>query len=644
MFVVTRSRHNPILIPSADHYWEASATFNPSPIRRGKVTHLLFRAISSPDVLENPRERSTIGIAESLDMKHFEEHDPFIVPEKEWEKFGCEDPRATFFEGSNYIFYTALGAYPFGADNIKVAVAISPNLKKVTERHLVTPFNAKAMALFSERVGGKVTVIFSAHTDKPPAKICIVQTDKISDLWSPNTWKGFEEKLLDFAIDDPRRNDYDHVEIGAPPIKTKYGWLLIYSHIQNYFPNPDNARRIFGIEALLLDLKNPRKIIGRTKGPFIAPEEPYEVTGAVSDTVFPSGALLDGDTLHIFYGAADTTGCRAKVSLTDLIGSLSPKTGEDWRLKRFSGNPIITPNPKHEWEAQATLNAGAFRHSGVTHLFYRAISSDNTSSVGYATTLDGCKLIERFQDPIYVPREPFEMKKISGANSGCEDPRVTKIGERLYMLYTAFDGIGPPRVAATSISEKDFLNRRFQNWSKPELITPWDIDDKDACILPEKIGRKYFVLHRIGTDICGDYLSSLDFSKDKITKCIRILGPRAGSWDSIKVGITAPPIKTKRGWLLLYHAISKTHHTYRIGAVLLDLKDPTVVLARSSDPILEPEKEYEKVGVVNNVVFSCGMVESKGLLYVYYGGADKVCGVATIKLEILIDALTRKLK
>jgi predicted GH43/DUF377 family glycosyl hydrolase len=110
------------------------------------------------------------------------------------------------------------------------------------------------------------------------------------------------------------------------------------------------------------------------------------------------------------------------------------------------------------------------------------------------------------------------------------------------------------------------------------------------------------------------------------------------------VGISAPPIKTKVGWLLLYHAISRSRHIYRVGAALLDLKDPTVVIARLTDPIFEPEADYELNGLVNNVVFPCGIIVKNGILYIYYGGADKVCGVATMKMSILLDALTRKVK
>ncbi len=642
MYIVNRSRHNPILIPRNEHPWEAFATFNPCPIKRRFTTYLLYRSMCLPDILQNPNQRSIIGVAQSFDGKHFYKHLPFIEPREEWEKFGCEDPRVTHFEGNYYTFYTALSKYPFEASGIKVAVAVSSNLKKVLKRHLVTPFNAKAMALFPERVGGKVTVIFSAHTDSPPAKMVIMQTNKVEDLWSEKTWSGFESNIDKYEI-DLRRTAYDHVEVGAPPLKTKYGWLLIYSHIQYYFPNPENIPRLFGIEAVLLDLKDPRKIIGRTEGPLLVPEESYERVGYVSDVVFPSGAILSGENLQIFYGAADTTGCSATVNLSDLINTLCPKMKDDFHVKRFGGNPILIPNKNNAWEAQAVLNPGAIYLKNKTHLFYRAISNDNTSAIGYATSADGLNIDETFKEPIYVPREDFEMKKIVNNNSGCEDPRITKIDDNIYMCYTAFDGIGPPRVAVSSISLKDFLKRKF-NWSKPQLITPSGVDDKDSCILSEKIDKKYLIFHRVGTDICGDYLNSLDFTKNKVDKCIRILGPRFRAWDGVKVGIAAPPIKTKKGWILFYHAISRAHHTYRVGVALLDLKDPTIVLARLTDPIFEPKEEYEKVGLVNNVVFPCGLILQKGMLYIYYGGADKVCGVATIKLNILLSALTRKLK
>ncbi len=629
------------MIPNKDHYWEGFATFNMCPVKYAGSIYGLYRAISVPDVLRDPHQISVIGIGKSKDGTHFENRVPFITPEAEWDKFGCEDPRTTFFEGTFYTFYTAISKPSPDAESIKVAVAISKDLKKVESRHLVTPFNAKAMTLFPERVNGKICVLFSAHTDSPPAKMVVVMVNKIEELWNPSFWEKWHRDIDEYRL-DPRRNDYDHVEVGATPIKTKYGWLLIYSHIQNYFGSPENLDRIFGIEALLLDLKDPRQIIGRTNGPILAPEEPYELGGFVGNVVFPTGALVRKDVLTVYYGAADTTVCSFDISLSDLLGSINPVHKDRFYFKRFSGNPILSPKPENTWEAQATFNPAAIALGGKTHLLYRALSPDNTSSIGYAAIKKGTEVIERLTDPVYVPREDFERKKINNGNSGCEDPRLTKIGKNIYICYTAFDSIGPPRVAISSISEKDFLAHKW-NWEKPYLVTPQDYDDKDTCLFDEKFPDGYLVLHRVGNEICGDYLPNLDFKNESVKKCIRIVGPRHNMWDSLKVGITAPPIKTKYGWLLLYHGISKSHHTYRVGAVLLDLKDPAIVLARSTDPILEPIEKYEKEGIVNNVVFPCGMVLEKDLLYVYYGGADKVIGVAAMEIKVILDALTRGL-
>ena len=629
MFVVKRSLNNPILVPYREHHFEASAVFNMSVVKCGRKYIGLYRAMSFPDPLQNPKQISTIGRTESADGVHFDKRKIFIEPQEEWEKFGCEDPRVTFFEGQYYIFYTALGGFPFGADNIKAAVAISPDLKKITERHLITPFNSKAMTLFPERIGDKITFILTADPDSNHSKIAFGYADKISDLWNKEFWKKWYDDINLHSI-NIKRKDYDHVEIGATPLKISDGWLLVYSYIQNYFSQQEGPVT-FGIEALILDGNNPHTILDRTRGSLLSPEESYERRGTVAEVVFPSGALIEKNILHIYYGGADDVICRASVVLPDLLKAMKTKGFGSNLFVRAPDNPILTPIVEHEWESQAVFNPAALRLASKTYILYRAMSKDNIS------------ISERLPEPIYVPREPFEMKMNPGGNSGCEDPRLTLIDDLIYMCYTAYDGVHAPRVAITSIKVSDFLKKNFV-WSKPTLDTPEGVDDKDACIFPEKINDKYLVLHRVGTDICADYLNSLDFEKEKINKCIVTLGPRNGTWDSAKVGISAPPIKTKAGWLLIYHGVSKSHSTYRIGAVLLDLKDPTIVLARSTDPIFEPTEFYEKVGIVNNVVFPCGLVVEKGIVYIYYGGADKVIGLAKCLLDDILDPLVRGAK
>lgn len=641
MYVTKRSNENPILAPNKEHYWESFATINMSVVKHGDLYYGFYRAVSSFDSMREQHIMSTIGMAQSHDGEHFKKRIQFIKPTEHWDKYGCEDPRVTFFEGKYYIFYTALSTYPFGPDGIKVGLAVSNDLKKINEKHLITPFNAKAMTLFPNRINGKIVVIFSAFTDTPNSTMAFAYLNKIEDLWSESFWNEWLKNIDKYTIGVKLR-DADHTEVGATPIKTKYGWLVVYSYIQNYYRERTNQELIFGIEALLLDLKNPGKIIGRTRGPILVPEENYELSGYVNNIVFPSGAIIEKNNLCIYYGVADTAVALARVNLKDLIYSMHPKYSEDYFFKRFNKNPIIMPRAGMSFEEGGTFNPAAIDLGGKVHILYRAFSTDNTSTIGYANSKNGFDINERSDEPIYIPRESFELKSNENGFSGCEDPRLTKIGNNIYMCYTAYNG-GVPRVAITSITEKDFLSKKW-NWTKPFLVTPRGLDDKDTCLFPEKFRDGYFIVHRVNNTICGDYLNTLHENHAMIRKCIKILGPREHTWDSAKVGIASPPIKTKYGWLLIYHGVSKSHNTYRVGAVLLDLKDPAIVLSRTTEPIFEPEMEYEKNGTVSNVVFPCGMIERKGIVYIYYGGGDRVVGVATMKLKIILDTLLHGMK
>ena len=265
------------------------------------------------------------------------------------------------------------------------------------------------------------------------------------------------------------------------------------------------------------------------------------------------------------------------------------------------------------------------------------MSEDNTSVMGYAVSDDGIHINYRSPNPAYVPRESFEQKLQPNGNSGPEDPRLTQIGDKIYMCYTAFDGKNPPRVALTRIAVKDFLAEKW-NWSKPVLISPPNMDDKDAFVFPEKVNGKYMIIHRGGDDIDLGFSTTLDFKENTWLEEHRWIAPRQWWWDSKKVGAAAPPVKTKDGWVMLYHGVSEDS-IYRVGAVLLDLKNPMKVIGRTDNPIFEPETVYEKEGEIPNVVFPCGNVLIGDKLFVYYGGADKVVGVATVKISKLINAI-----
>jgi predicted GH43/DUF377 family glycosyl hydrolase len=641
MFVAKRSPHNPILLPSGRAFEEV-ACFNPSAVRHDGKTHLFYRAMARPDALLTPYAGlSTVGHAVMGD-REAENREQVIIPEQEWEQFGCEDPRATFFEGSWYVFYTALGGFPFGPSNIKVAMAKGDAPDKLHEKHLVTPFNAKAAALFPERVAGDAVLLFTAHTDYtdeyPRPTIALARSRHVEDFWDPAFWKRFHDELPRHALPELRRSDTDHIEVGAAPIETEHGWLLIYSHITDYY---DESKRRFGIEAALLDRNDPQKIVGRTEFPFLVPEAPYERYGAVPNIAFPSGAVVCEDRLDIFYGAADTVGAMASVSLKDLLAAMTPESRKSF-AKRDARNPLLSPLPEHAWESKAVFNAAATLIDGTTHLLYRAMGDENTSVFGYAKIGEDGGIAERLPTPAYVPRAPLEMKTGDPhGNSGCEDPRLTRLGDTLYLTYTAFDGRESVRGALSSISVEDFVAKRFDRWKEPVLVTPEGVVDKDVCLLPGKVGGEYLLIHRIDPNICAHPLPDLNFSKP-LNRCIEIIGPRPGMWDHEKVGAAAPPVQVtlpsgEDAWLFVYHAIGRDRG-YRLGAVLLDVSAANV-LSRTSAPILEPVDDWEMQGQIGNVVFSCGMTVTGDTLRIYYGGADTKLGAADVSLSRLLSVL-----
>lgn len=633
MFVVTRSENNPILEPDTKKPFESYATFNGNPIKVGQEIILAYRAISQPENFDgNNFLLSIICTAKSSDGFNFKSRKKFIMPEEEWERYGCEDPRVTKIEKNYYIFYTAISNFPFSASGIRVGLAISPDMENISEKHLITPFNAKAMTIFPEKINGKYTVLLTVNTDLPRSRIAIAQFDKMEDLWNQEIWTDWYKNVDKFVLDIPKRNDGEHVEIGSCPIKTSEGWLLVYCHIHNYWTD----HKIFTVEAVLLDLDDPQKVIGKTRGALLTPEEHYEKYGAVPNTIFPSGALVFGENLLIYYGATDTTCAVASVRLVPLLASMKfpyARIG----FNRISKLPVLKPRSGVKWEEKAIFNPAAVVIDGIIRILYRAMSTDNTSVFGYAESQDGVDIIYRPLGPVYQPHEFFEEKRIAGGNSGCEDPRIVEMGDKLFVSYTAYNGVNPPAIALTSISKSDFANHIW-NWSHPTIISRDGVDDKDGCLHPEKINGKYFLYHRVNNIICGDYGSTIEFPERNNYQNIKILAPRPGMWDGNKVGLSCPPIKTEKGWLVLYHGVSHTS-TYRIGAILLDLNDPTIVLSRTTDAIFEPKEDYELEGQVGKVVFPCGAIVKNGMIYIYYGGGDSVINVARMRLNDLLETL-----
>jgi predicted GH43/DUF377 family glycosyl hydrolase len=429
------------------------------------------------------------------------------------------------------------------------------------------------------------------------------------------------------------------VEVGAPPIYTEHGWLLFYSYIKHYFSNEP----IFRIEAVLLDTHNPQKIIGKVSNPCLIPEAKYELKGDVANIVFPAGAAITYEQgqaqINLYYGAADSTCCVAHAPLKEVFQQMEINAPVAVRAERFSNNPLLLPDPSHDFESKAVFNPAAVALGGKTYILYRCLSDRDVSTVGLAISNDGLYIDERLDEPIYVPRIPEEMKGSPLESCGCEDPRITLLGETLYLCYTAYDGV-LPRLAMSHLSVSDFLDRKWQNWSLPKIISAPNVGDKDGCLFPDKLRDHYAFFHRLEPNIILDLVSNLDFPESTFLGTTTIIKPVANSWDDVKIGINAPPIKTAKGWLVLYHGISRIDHFYRLGALLLDLETGDLI-TRTKYPLLEPVTDYEKTGIVNNVVFPCGCTVKNDTLYIYYGGADQcVCG-AKVSLSELVDYLDR---
>lgn len=319
-------------------------------------------------------------------------------------------------------------------------------------------------------------------------------------------------------------------------------------------------------------------------------------------------------------------------------------------LTRYEGNPILEPRG-YDWESMAVFNPAVAYKDGQIHLLYRAIADYQgyVSRLGQAIFDESLTLVERSDEPCFGP----EMKLWENS---IEDARLTEIEGELYMTYVTTPTPAPPggvrirlgipkrQEAITRIALAG-MNKDFCDFTRLGIITPYEANERDTVLFPERIGGKYVALHRpsnwVGPDhgpnlpsIWFAYLDSLNrgMSGHKL-----VMEPRE-EWESYKIGPGAPPLRTERGWLLIYHGVDKDR-VYRAGAALLDLEEPWKVIARTREPILEPKEDYERTGDVPNVVFPEGAVTIGEKLLVFYGGADKVCCAASVHLNELVDHL-----
>lgn len=322
-------------------------------------------------------------------------------------------------------------------------------------------------------------------------------------------------------------------------------------------------------------------------------------------------------------------------------------------FRKSKTNPIIAPRKEHHWEAYQTFNPAALLEDGTVHILYRALGHDGISRLGYAKSHDGITIAERSSEPVYTSpstchdhlTDPI-MYNSGGGWGGCEDPRLVRIDDRVYLTFVAFDGWGSVQMVLSWIELNDFLNQRWK-WKEPVRISPPGEVHKNWVLFPEKIKGKYAILHSISPNIMVDYFDSFDEfdARDGRTYYIKSHYAKDSGqkrWDTWVRGAGPPPIKTKYGWLLLYHAMdARDPNRYKLGAMILDEKDPTTILYRAQYPILEPDEYYENNGHKAGIIYSCGAVVIDGRLLIYYGGSDTVTCVAMADLDTFLDALIR---
>lgn len=333
------------------------------------------------------------------------------------------------------------------------------------------------------------------------------------------------------------------------------------------------------------------------------------------------------------------------------------------QFKKHPNNPILKPHPSNYWENLVVCNPGVWYEDGKFTMLYRAAGDDEQHYIrmGTAVSTDGVNFERVSDEPCFGP-------SIDGPDQGgVEDPRIVKFGDEFYVTYAyrphypgqywkfAHDvillpetGEDSPAVMKDNIANSGLaLTRDFKNWRRLGRITQTNLDDRDVILFPEKINGKYWMLHRpkqwIGngyeTDKPAIWIQSSDDLMVWNGPSKLLMAGRPGTWEE-KIGGSTPPLRTKDGWLIIYHGVENGGEGhYRVGVALLDLEDPTKVIARAEDHVMQPEHDYEMEGFYKGCVFPTGNVIVDNTLYVYYGGADKYVGLATCDINELLDAL-----
>lgn len=296
-------------------------------------------------------------------------------------------------------------------------------------------------------------------------------------------------------------------------------------------------------------------------------------------------------------------------------------------VKRFAKNPILTGNDI-PYPVATVHNAGVCKYKNRYIMIFRSHLHNGRSILGLAESEDGFKFVSS-KEPFMIPAADGIFGKYE--EYGVEDPRITFIDGEYLITYSAYSRFGVRIGLAKTID--------FKKIERFSLIT--EADYRNVVIFPEKFNNLYARLDRPHSEICPwsiwiSYSPDLKYWGDSKL----IMKPVQYHWDEMKIGPGAPPFKTEKGWLSIYHGVFPTMDgsVYRLGVALHDLKDPSKIIGVGDNWILQPEEVYEITGYVHNVVFTCGAVpEPDGTVKIYWGGADKVMCVGTAEIEDLVN-------
>jgi predicted GH43/DUF377 family glycosyl hydrolase len=326
--------------------FENGGVLNPGVISYDGLGHILYRAVRKGNF-------SSIGYATLSATNKVKERLPYpvILPDNEYEKHGVEDPRIVKIDDVFFITYTA-----YDGTNANGALATSMDLKTFTKHGIITPqfsykdfefhiacskgLNEKYLRfykLFKERIGNDTLEKFTvwdkdviffprkindkfAFLHRLYPSIQIVYFDKLEDL-TKDFWREYLFNLNDHIILDTKHDfESSYLGGGCPPIETPHGWLIIYHGVED-----THTGYVYHAGAALMDLNDPTKEIGRLSEPLFSPEYDWEREGYVNNVVFPTGTILSGDDLNIYYGAADTSIAVVTVKLSELLNELKSK-------------------------------------------------------------------------------------------------------------------------------------------------------------------------------------------------------------------------------------------------------------------------------------------------------------------------------